>query len=43
MKISKSIYDIISPRLTNIINRYLTMGVFTGSLKKARDTDAEGG
>ena len=38
MKILKSICDIISSRLTNSINRYLTMGVFTGCLKKARVT-----
>ena len=34
----KSICDIISPCLTNIINRSLTTGVFPDSLKKARVT-----
>ena len=38
MKILKSIYDIISTCLTNIINRSLPTGVFPGSLKKARVT-----
>ena len=38
MKILKSICDIISPCLTNIINRSFTEGVFPDSLKKARLT-----
>ena len=38
VKILKSICDIISPCLTNIINRSLTAGVFPDSLKKARVT-----
>ena len=38
MKILKSICDIISPCLTNIINRSLTTGVFPDSPKKARVT-----
>ena len=38
VKILKSICDIISPCLTNIINRSLTTGVFPDSLKKARVT-----
>ena len=37
-KILKSICDIISPCLTNIINRSLTTGVFPDNLKKARVT-----
>ena len=35
VKILKSICDIISPCLTNIINRSRTKGVFPDSLKKA--------
>ena len=35
VKILKSICDIISPCLTNIINRSLTTGVFPDSLKRA--------
>ena len=35
VKILNSICDIISPCLTNIINRYLTKGVFPDSVKKA--------
>ena len=38
MKILKSICDIITPCLTNIINRFLTTGVLPDSLKKARVT-----
>ena len=38
MKILKSIRDIISPCLTNIINRSLTTGVFPDNLKRARVT-----
>ena len=36
VKILKSICDIISPCLTNIINRSLTKGAFPDSLKNAR-------
>ena len=38
VEILKSICDIISSCLTNIINRFLTTGVFPESLKKARVT-----
>ena len=38
VKFLKPIYDIISPCLTNIINRSITTGVFPDSLKKARGT-----
>ena len=38
VKILKSICEIISPCLMNIINRSLTTGVFPDSLKKARVT-----
>ena len=38
LKILKSMCDIISPCLTNIINRTLTTGVFPDSLKKTHLT-----
>ena len=41
VNILKSICDIISPCLTNIINRSLTMVVFPDSIKKARVHDAD--